>query len=180
MTLSKELTKREKIMIIVLALIIIAVGWLKLLYEPTMAEIASLDSQRNQEQTDIEMRIPKVAKIKSMKEELEILKADKNVTTIPLYDNSKPIMNTINSVMKGVSDYSIEFLPDKTNGYIVEHPIRLTYVTDTYANARKFFDRLDKETFVNQISDLSISTNDTKDGVTTSVSMLITFFDLKN
>ena len=180
MTLSKELTKREKIMIVILALVIIAVGWFKLLYEPTMAEIESLNSKMDSEQTEIEIRMPKIAKINSMKNELALLQADSNATTIPLYDNSKQIMNKISSITKNVDDFNINFQPDTTNGYIVEHPIRLAFSTDSYAKARKLIDALDQETFVNQISDLSIKTEKEDGEVSTRVSMLITFFDLKN
>ena len=187
----KKLSKREKILLAVLAVIIVVVCWYKFIYEPVNNQIAQLNSDQNAEQTDLLVLIPKIKQKNEMQAAVDEIKASGSVEKIPVYDNSKELMVALNKVMSTANSYTIDFGEADRDGYIFIHKLLITFTTDGYRQARQIIDRLTTETFVNQISDVKV-TNDVKTqnvvnakGETvaktieeTKVSLTITFFEI--
>lgn len=150
----KKLTKREKVLLAVLLVIIVVVAWYKLVYEPINGKIEKFNQDLKSEQTELTVLTPKIKLKKEMQEAVEKIKADPSAEKIPAYDNSKELMVALNKIMSTAKSYSIDFGEADRDDYIFIHKILLTYTTDTYKQARKIIDRLATETFVNQISDV--------------------------
>lgn len=187
----KKLSKREKILLAVLAVIIVVVCWYKFIYEPVNNQIAQLNSDQNAEQTDLLVLIPKIKQKNEMQAAVDEIKASGSVEKIPVYDNSKELMVALNKVMSTADSYSIDFGQADRDGYIFIHKILINFTTRGYKQARQIIDQLTTETFVNQISDVRFSNRSVtrnvinKKGETvtrteeeTQVSLTITFFEI--
>ena len=187
----KKLSKREKILLAVLVVIIIGVCWYKFIYEPVNNQIAQLNNDLNTEQSDLTVLLPKIKQKNEMKKAVEEIKASGSVEKIPVYDNSKELMVALNKVMSKADSYTINFGQAGRDGYIFIHKILISFTTRGYKQARQIIDQLTTETFVNQISDVSFSNSVinreviNKQGETVSrteeetrVNLTITFFEI--
>lgn len=187
----KKLTKREKILLAVLLVVIIGVSWYKFIYEPVNGKIEKLNSDFNSEQTELTALTPKIQLKKEMQAAVEEIKASGSAERIPEYDNSKELMVALNKIMSTAKSYSIDFGEASQDDYIFIHKILLTFSTDTYKQARQIINRLTSETFVNQISDVIIVDESrnytarnakgetvTKVDEETRVNLTITFFEI--
>jgi len=172
-----KLSKREKGLLVVLIVIIVAVGWFKLFYEPTLAKIANVQSETQWEEDEVLSMLPKVKVLNDMKLALEKMKNDTSIKKIPTYDNKRPLMAELNRVMASVDNYSVSFGLSDKDGYIVNRTVNLSFSTSTYAQARAIIDALAEETYTNQITNVSVGTSN---GGSTSISMSLTYFEVGN
>ena len=188
----KKLTQREKILLVVLIVVIIGVCWYKFLYEPINDQIDKLHRNRDTEQTELSVLLPKIELKRQMQETVEEIKAQGNAERIPVYDNSKPLMVALNKVLSTAESYSINFGEASRDDYIFLHKILLTFTTGTYRQARQLIEKLTTETFVNQISNIKVvnsfrnRTIENEQGQTitraestATVTLTITFFEIK-
>jgi len=189
--MKKKLSKREIVLLIALVVIILCVLWYKMIYEPVNSKIETYNRDREAEQTELTVLLPKIQQKNEMADAVEKIKASGIVEKIPAYDNSKELMVALNKVMTAAQSYEIDFGEADRDGYIFIHKINIVFTTDGYKQARQIIDKLAKETFVNQISDVTITTEKTyqnvenKDGdivqkvnETTKVALTITFFEV--
>ena len=187
----KKLSKREKILLAVLVVVILVVCWYKFIYEPTNNQIEKFDRDLATEQTELIALLPKIKQKNEMQKAVEEIKASGSVEKIPVYDNSKELMVALNRVMSTAKSYSVNFGEADRDGYIFIHKLLINFTTDGYKQARQIIDRLTTETFVNQISDISFSNavrtrnvvnakGETAERKTeeTSVTLTITFFEI--
>lgn len=187
----KKLSKREKILLALLIVIIVVVSWYKLIYEPVNNRIKEYESSRNVEQTELTVLLPKIRLKREMKDAVEIIKKDPSSIRIPVYDNSKELMVALNKIMTSANSYKIDFGEADKDDYIFLHKINIVFYTNTYKQARKIVDRLATETFVNQISDITYTDETTFTSVlnakgdliqkrndSTKVALTITFFEV--
>lgn len=172
-----SLSKREKILLAFLIVVIVVVGWLKLIYEPVNQKIADVQAQQAAEETDNISMMPKIKELNDMKAEIEVMKQDTSIKPIPVYNNKRPLMAELNKVMANVDNYSVSFGISDKDGYIVNRLVNLSYSTNTYAEARNIIDRLAEETYTNQITTVSVGTSN---GGSTSISLSISYFEVDN
>ena len=187
----KKLSKREKILLAVLIVLVVGVCWYKLVYEPVNTSISQYNSDRDTEQTELLTFLPKVEQKRKMQAEVDVLKAQPDAVKIPSFDNTKEIMKALNKVLSAADTYSLSFSDPVKDGYIYSHKVDIKYSADNYRQARRIIDRLAKEAFVNQISDITINNdisnkhmiNANGEDVNiseseTNVSLVITFFEI--
>ena len=187
----KKLSKREKILLAVLVVVILVVCWYKFVYEPVNNQIAEYHSNLNAEQTELTTLLPKIKQKNDMKKAVEEIKASGSVEKIPVYDNSKEIMVALNKVMSKADSYTVDFGQADRDGYIFIHKILINFTTRGYKQARQIIDQLTTETFVNQISDIRFSNRSVTRNIVnrngevasrteeeTQVNLTITFFEI--
>ena len=187
----KKLSKREKILLAVLIVVIVAVCWYKFIYAPVNSQIDTLNRNRDTEQTELTVLLPKIKQKQDMQAAVEKIKAQGSVERIPVYDNSKELMVALNKVLSTAKSYSINFGEADRDDYIFLHKILLTFETNTYKQARQLIEKLTTETFVNQISDIRVTNDSTTRNIVnakgetvtkldeeTKVTLTITFFEI--
>lgn len=178
--MKKELTTREKVLLVVLACLLVLLAWFKLVYEPVTDQIKALTNQMTTERNIINAKKPQIEAMKRMEEETARLKAEKNAVAIPFFDNSKPLMVALNEVLSDAESYTMTFGEGTKDDYIITHKIKLSFSAENYQTARTIIDRLTLDTYINQISDVSVSMiNKLEDSETTKVDLLITFFEVE-
>ena len=176
----RAFTKREKVMIIILAVIILAICYFKLMLEPINEQIESYQTMTETEQTEITQNQAKLASMKKMQKELDEIYASNDAKPLPTYDNADVMLTDLNKILSSAKDYTLSFGGTETleeASYIMRRPVSLVFYTDTYAQARDIIDELHDSENINQISDVSISMDDDRDNDVT-VTLSISYFEV--
>ena len=175
----RELSTREKVMLLVLAVIVIALGYFKLIYEPINDQVADYKSLTEQEQTENATLAARLAQMRKMEKAVEELKATGEVKAIPKYDNSGRLMRELYRILEDTNEYSLDFSARTTvDSYIVLRPVTLSFQTDTYAQARAIIDALSDSDNLNQISDLNIRYGSGQNSDKVVTDLVITYFEV--
>ena len=164
-------TTREKVLLVILAVLVIAVGYWKLILTPINDSIADLNAQTVSEQDAILTNSARLSRMRQMQQELE---------TLPDYDNAERLLVELNTILSGTVDYTLSFgdtylLED--GGSIICRPISLEYTCGSYTAARTVMDALHSSDYVNLISDVTLDL-DAQHG--TRVNLTITYFELQS
>ena len=176
--MKRELTAREKTLLLVLAVLVIVLGYYKLIYEPITNQISVCRDNTQQEQLELDDALIRAAQMKKMEDALPELRQKSGGKAIPQYDNSEMLMLELRRTLAGTQDYSLDFSPGTTTqGYLVLRPISLAFQTATYAQAREIIDALSDSAYMNRISDLSIQTDRNNNGLI-QTSLVITYFEI--
>ena len=175
--MNRSFTTREKVLLAVLAFLIIAVGYFKLILTPINDSIARNQAMTASEQDEITVDTVRLARRNAMQKELEEIRAAGEEKPLPAYDNSERLLLSLNAILKDAGEVSLSFSePRRLDAqYIVCRTVKLSFATDTYAQARSILNDLHDSDNINQISDCSISFQ--KDN-TVSVTLTIAYFEL--
>lgn len=159
--MNRAFTTREKVLLVILAVLIIGIGYFKLLLEPINTSIENYRNMTASEQDEILVNTALLQKKKQMETELEELFASGDPTPIPVYDNSGNLLVELHRILDKSLDYSLNFSGVSTMDveYLVRRPVSLTFQTPTYAQARAIINELHDSDNVNCISDLSMQIN---------------------
>ena len=177
--MKRALTSREKGMLLFLVIIVIALGYFKLIFEPVQTEIATLKDNTSQEQTLLSSSLVQLEQMHRMQRAIEEIKQDGETKAIPAYDNSGMLMRELYRILATTNEYSLDFSAQTVqDGYIIRRPISMTFYTDSYEQARGVVDALSGSDNLNQISDLSISENRGKNKDQVQTDLLITYFEV--
>lgn len=90
-------TTREKVLLVILAVLVIAVGYWKLILTPINDSIADLNAQTVSEQDAILTNSARLSRMRQMQQELETLLADPDAKPLPDYDNSERLLVELNT-----------------------------------------------------------------------------------
>ena len=178
--MGRSFTNREKVLMVILAVLLIGILYFKVLLEPVNDSIAQYEQDTETEQTEIVKNTAQVTKMKKMQEELTELKKSGDAKPLPSYDNSDAMLVELNSILASASDYSLTFGSTETleeESYILRRPVSLVFYAGSYQQARSILDALHNSDNVNQISDLTITF---KDDQSVAVTLSISFFELIN
>ena len=170
-------TNREKILLVILAVLLIAVGYWKLILTPINDSIDALRQQTASEQDALIQDSARAARLTQMKAELETLLSDPNAKPLPDFDNSEKLLVELNTILSG-TDYTLNFgntVPLENGSAIMCRPITLTFEVSSYTSARAVLDALHDSQYVNLISDLRMDL----EGRTVQTSLSITYFELQ-
>lgn len=159
--MNRAFTKREKVMLVILAVLIIGIGYFKFLLEPVNAGIENYRQMEAMEQDQILQNATLVQQKRQMEQELEALFESGDPSPIPTYDNSANLLVELHKILEGSAEYTLNFTGTNPMDvqYLIGRPVSLTFRTASYSAARRIIDKLHNSTNINSISDLSIQFN---------------------
>ena len=177
--MNRNLTKRETGMLLFLVILVIALGYFKLIFEPIQEQTAQYQNDTVQEQSELDMELVRLNQMQEMQRKIDEVRASGEERTIPEYDNSGRLMMDLHRILNTAMDYSLDFSQGTTqDNYIVLRPVTMRFQTRTYAQARAIIDALSESEDVNQISDLSIRMDEGREGASVRTELVITYFEV--
>ena len=177
--MNRELTTREKVLLLVLAALVIGIGYFKFVFEPINEQVTDLQSAAAQEQSEIDSSIVQLAQMRKMEKAVEASKADGQERAIPAYDNSGALMRELYQILANTNEYTVDFsAATSREGYIVLRPVSLTFETGTYPQARAIINAIASSDNLNQISDVNIRNGQNSSRSTVQTSLVITYFEV--
>ncbi len=155
---------REKMLLVFLSIVLIAVAWYNLVYLGIQSEITETDNAIAAVQDQIVVNSAKVTQLDSMKRSIAQYQADGvKPNPTPDYDNIQPLTSKLHTVLSAASEYNITFEDvDTSSGALAKRGLLLSYGTDTYETARAIILSLVNDTYPCSIDKLSINDNTSK------------------
>ena len=179
--MNRAFSTREKVLLVILALLLIGVGYFKLLLEPINESIDNYTQLASSEQDAMLQDTAQLVQLRQMEQELEVIHESGEAVPLPAYDNAEGLLVELNHSLAASTEYTLNFgtVDMLDGGYIVRRPLSLQFSAKNYAAARGILAALHDSANVNQISDLSVSLpEDPEKGV--QVTCSVTFYELKN
>ena len=177
----REFTTREKVLLLVLAVMLLAVGYFRFFFIPVQNEI-SVQQQRQEElENSVLLEQTKLLQLETMQQKLAKIKASGAIpdAEIPDYDNIEKVMLQLNGILAHAQEYSLSIgeITDAADG-ILSRPVELSFTAGSYTSAREIINQLYQCPYRCAVSDISeqAETNLSSDG-TVQVDLTITFYE---
>lgn len=155
--MNRELTKREKTLLLVLVVLVLVLGYCKLFLEPIDRQITSLRTNTDIEQAELDTDRVRLAQLEQMQQAIAAIKASGQERALPQYDNDQALMTELDKLMAATLQYEVDCTEGTTQeGYLVLHPVTLTYQTASYAQSRQIIDALSASANVNFLSNVDV------------------------
>ncbi len=178
--MKRAFTTREKVLLLILVIMVLVLGYFKLILEPINNQIEELNNRALQEQILVDQQQIKLAQMRKMEKLLEEMKQAGTYQEIPAYDNRDAVIVELHQILAKATGYSLDFAGISQQDHIVSRPVSMNFTADSYATARAIIDALhDSENF-NIISDVSIQWHPEQERSTVTVALRITYYEVVN
>lgn len=179
--INREFTRREKIMLLVLAVLLLGLGYFKFFWTPMQNDLKIQQQRLADVQDSLMIEQTKLLQMQQMEKKMEELKASGAVpdAEVPVYDNVKNVMVQLNAILTRAQEYNLSFheIGTDDNG-IITRPVELSFTAADYATARGIINDLYHCPYRCGVSDITVSTeNDLTSGSDIQVSLTITFYE---
>ena len=173
----RQLTVREWMLLALLGVILLVSGYIMLFYMPMTSErdLALSEAESCRAQTEAaQLRLEDKRRMERELEEL--FAAPRPPLGIPDYDNLRPVMLELNTILSGTTDYSLTFSAVDASQTIVRRSIAMSFTTDSYGSAKTVLRRLHDSAYRCMLDNVSISIGERDEG-NVSVSASLVFFE---
>lgn len=158
--MANRITRRDMVMLMVLALLLIGVLYYMLFYTPLQDEMTSIATQAAEVDDQTNLAMTKVQKMKLMQEELDaILSQPKDkITEIAPYDNAKVVMSQLNNILSVTENYNLSFKdPAVNDDGTVRREVSMKFECGNYYSAKKIIQDLSSSRWRCLINSFSIN-----------------------
>lgn len=171
----RKLSTRERVLLLLLAVIAIVSGYILLFYLPTTQRIESLNAQITQSQELVAQLDAKLAGQQQMENKLEQFSAqDAQVPYMPTYDNIQAVMTELHTILAGCQEYSLSFQSEQGEDHVFYRRVSIPFTCSSYEQAQEILQKLHDSTLRGLLEDVQISQQE--DG-TVKASATIIFFE---
>jgi len=159
-----------------LGVVLLISGYMTLFYMPMTTERDRCISETEVCQIEIEAAEVRLEEKHRMEEELEALFAQEvPPLSIADYDNLKPIMFELNTILATTQDYTLSFSTVDASQTIVRRGIDISFTTASYADAKQVLQQLHDSAFRCMLDNVNMDLGQGGGGV--SVSGTIVYFE---
>ena len=172
----RELTGREKLLLVVLGILLAVSGYFLLFYTPMKEERERCLAETENCTIQIEAANIRLEEKRRMERELEeLFSKEPPPLSIPDYDNREPVMFELHSILTAAMDYSLSFSTVDASQTIVRRSISMNFTAPGYEAARDILRKLHDCSYRCLLDNLVISFA----GDSVSVNGTIVFFEYR-
>lgn len=159
MTLSKQFTRREKVLLAILGLLLVGAAYYFAVQQPVQSALDTLTYQQEDVSSEILALQAKEQRLSEMRAELEEILSQPNAAQTPHYDNLQALMVFLNALLGSTSDYSLNFRPVELpeDGTVVRRVIDMSFTCAGYEQARSAVESLRDCVYRCQLGDLRMA-----------------------
>lgn len=157
-------SKREKVLLVVLACILVLVAWYTLVYQNVNNQITSLNSQIATAQDQAAVDAAKVLQMNSMQKAIDENKAKGvKATALPTYDNVQALMAALSTTLAPTDNYSLKFDNlDWSESDMVKRGVTLSFGCNSYMAAKAVVTAIEQGAYPCTIDSVSMTDNTVK------------------
>ena len=133
--MSRDFTTREKIMLLVLTLILLAAGYYAVIDQPIRTAINEAKSQQDELNTELMLLQTKAASLSRMQSELDSIEQSGSMGKMGSYNNSKAELDELNQLLQDANTYDISFSDVTRDGDLIRRSFSLTFSAPDYDKA---------------------------------------------
>lgn len=159
--LTYTFSKREKVLLVVLAVMLIAVVWYELVFQGVQQQLDDLDGQIAAAQDEMVVDTTKAQRTKQMQEAIAAYQAQGvTPTSVPAYDNVQPLMAALNATLSASTRYTLTFDDvDTSDGSLAKRGADLTFGATSYTSARSILNALMEGPYPCSVDELVVTDN---------------------
>ena len=172
--MSRDFTRTEKILLVLLAVILVGLVYYRFVYVLVNDSVSSSHSEAQALQTEITAAEGRLTHLKTLRSEMDTMEEEGTMSYMPSYNNSKDEIAFLNDVLASTEKYSISFADVTRSGDQIRRSFTLQYVTTTYKAAQQILEALSQSRDRCLVGDIRCSITET--GVTT-VNAAATFYE---
>ena len=172
--LSRDFTRAETILILVLALILLGLVYYQVVDKNVRETVANAETEAQMLQTELDAAQAQLATARAIKNSMDQLEAEGKLSWMGSYNNSKEEVAFLNGILGGTLRYSVSFADVTRVGNQIRRNFTLEYVTPDYLSAQEIIDQLCQSRNRCLVGDVSCSIG-TDDAVT--VRQTATFYE---
>ena len=158
--LTYTFSRREKALILVLAIILLFLAWFVFVFQRTTDEINKIDSDIAVVDSQTTVASAQVKRMYAMQEAIDKYKAaGVKPTPVPAFDNMTPLMTELNGIMGMTSSYNLSFddLDTTTSTDYILRGVTAAYGSNTMADAENVVRALAKGAYPCSIDSVTIA-----------------------
>ena len=106
--MNRELTKREKTLLLILVVLVLVLGYCKLFLEPIDRQITSFRTNTDIEQAELDTDRVRLAQLEQMQQAIAAIKASGQERALPQYDNDQALMTELDKLMAATLQYEVD------------------------------------------------------------------------
>lgn len=153
---SYVLTKKEKALLVFLAVAILGGLWYGGIYYPTRLRIEAADTTEIEDEMVIEQI--RASKIQAMQKEINANR-EAGAPIVPSYNNFKQEAEELNRIFANAYDFDFQFAEPQEDGTTVRRNITVTFHADNYDAAVRMIAQVLDGPYRSMIQDINISSN---------------------
>ena len=182
--LNRAFTKREKVLLLVLVMILLGLVYYRFVRLPVQERIAAADTTVLEQQMEMEQQ--KSAIIQQMQEDIENgQKEDTGI--VASYDNLKAESAALNTIFAQATSFNFSFEQPVATDDAVRRTINISFTATNYQIARRIIQQVHDCAYRCLITDISVGADSDKmqqyanlENSTISGSMSVTFYETLN
>lgn len=175
--LSRDFTLKEKILLLILCLILLAFTYYQFVDRPVRLAISNAEAERAALEDELVAVQLKLGKLRNMQEEMDSIAADEKVSVMGSYNNSKAEIDMLNDVLEAADRYSISFSNVTRTGDQIRRNFSLQFSTNDYDMVTKILTELVSGENRCLLSDIRCSSDGNVLDGKISVSVTATFYE---
>ena len=178
-TFGRELTRREKLLILLLALVLIGLAYYQFVDRPVRQSIENAHAERDSLSVELTAVQAKLKIMRRMRDEMEDITAGGTASEMKSYNNSKAELELLNDILRDTPEYSITFANVTRDKDQIRRNFTLQFKADEYDTVKRVIKRLTESPYRCLIGDLKLTPERgayLHDGVVT-VGATATFFE---
>ncbi len=174
--LSRDFTIREKILLLILALLLVGFAYYRFIDVPVRKGIEQAKDTQETLQVEAAVVNAKVQSLEKMKNELDDIAKMKTVTYMPSYNNAKNVNKLMNDVLDSL-DYVVNYTTLTRDGNQVRRNVSVQFTSPDYATMERVLTDLSQSEYRCLINDVRGTVNTQRDLGTINVLLNATFFE---
>ncbi|MDD2955835.1 MAG: type II secretion system protein GspM [Oscillospiraceae bacterium] len=178
--LSRDFSKREKVLLAVLAALLLVVFYYTQVWVPYTEGIAQARADQTAAEDEILVQEALAQRRDSMETELqELLAQGADATPIPEFDNAKNVMKVLNTVLAQATSYTLSFkdLAISEDSSLVRRSVSMTFSSESYAEAKAILTSLQECGYRCQLGNLAIEPEGDLRTSPVHVTLSVVFFE---
>ncbi len=178
--LSRKFTTREKVLLLILAVILLAELYFLLVHQRVERELAEAQSRTETATAAYNVARMKAEQKREMQKKIQEALKDESVRPLPDYDNSTNVVAYLNGVLAAAEEYNLVFNAVTVSNYVAVRPISMSFRCQGYAAARDIVAQLENGPYYCEVTGLSMSAQSGGSDLTgemVSVQMTAVFYE---
>ena len=175
--LSRDFTLREKILLLVMAMVLIVIVYYWFVDKPVRVAIEKSRAEQRAMETELQAAEKRVNELRRMQSELDGIMEGGKVSVMGSYNNSKEELRLLNDILNGTRQYSISFADVTRDGDQIRRDFTLNFTASDYNTVKQIISKLSDSELRCLIGDIRCAATGNNSGNWVSVIATATFYE---
>ena len=140
--LSRDFTRGEKALLLLLALVLLGLTYYLVVDRPVRAALESARAEKEAIMTELTTLQGRIARMEKMEQELKAIQANPGVSQMGSYNNSKAELDFLNELLDETDEYTVTFTDVTRDGDQVRRNFSLKFAVQDFTTAERLLRRI--------------------------------------